>query len=76
MQAPSILKEMNNPESLQHIGGIGNFMQPLCGKFPEDEMDILGWVSSRGWKPNEKFCRECAGLYEKGLEWKFSSARK
>ncbi|HMS39914.1 MAG TPA: hypothetical protein PKE69_06800 [Pyrinomonadaceae bacterium] len=76
MQEPSILKERNNPESLEHIGGLGNFMQPLCKKFSDDEMDIIGWVSSRGWKPNDKFCRECAELYEKGLAWKFPSGRE
>ena len=76
MQEPAILKELNNPESLLHIGGIGNFMQPLCEKFAEDEMDILGWVSSRGWHPNENFCRECAELYEKGRARKFPFARE
>lgn len=76
MLEPAILKESNNSESQFHIGGIGNFMQPLCGKFSEDEMDILGWISSRKWKPNEKFCAACAEFYEKGLAWKFPSMRK
>ncbi|MCD9188363.1 MAG: hypothetical protein LUM44_18240 [Pyrinomonadaceae bacterium] len=75
MLEPAILKEMKNPDSQFHIGGIGNFLQPLCEKFSEDEMDILGWISSRKWKPNEKFCAACAGLYEKGLAWKFPSSR-
>ena len=76
MQEPAILKEMNNPDSPLHIGGLGNFMKPLCEKFSEDEMDILAWVSSRGWSPGENFCRECAELFEKGLAWKFSTARE
>lgn len=76
MLEPAILKEMNNPDSPLHISGIGNFMQPLCEKFSEDEMDILGWVSNRKWKPNEKFCAACAGLYEKGWAWKFPTSRK
>lgn len=76
MMEPAILKEMNNPDSPLHIGGIGNFLQPLCEKFSDNEMDILGWISSRGWKPNEKFCAECAEFYEKGFAWKFPSGRK
>lgn len=76
MQIPAILKEMNISDSPFHIGGIGNFMQPLCGKFAGNEMDILGWVSSRGWKPNEEFCAECSEFYKKGLAWKFPYARK
>ncbi len=75
MMEPAILKEIKNPDSPFHIGGIGNFMQPLCEKFGEDEMDILGWIPSRQWKPNEKFCAVCAGFYEKGLAWKYPSAR-
>lgn len=75
MQSPSILKELNNPDSPLHIGGLENFLQPLCENFSEDEMDILGWVSRRGWMPNEKFCRECAGLYKDGTGWKFPSQR-
>lgn len=76
MQTPAILKELNNPGSQLHIGGIGDFMQPLCKKFSENEMDILGWISSRGWQPNEKFCLECAELYEQGLARKFPSQKK
>lgn len=76
MMEPAILKEMNNPDSPLHIGGIGNFLQPLCEKFSEDEMNIRAWISSRGWKPNEKFCVECAELYHQGLAWKFSSQRQ
>lgn len=76
MMEPAILKELNNPDSLLHIGGLGSSMQPLCEKFSDNEMNILGWVSSRGWKPNDEFCAECAELYEKGLAWKFLSGRK
>lgn len=75
MLEPAILKEMKNPDSPLHIGGIGNFLQPLCEKFSEDEMDILGWIASRKWKPNENFCAACAEFYEKGWAWKFPSSR-
>lgn len=51
-------------------------MNPLCEKFAEDEMDIFGWISSRGWQPNENFCLECAELYEKGWAWNPSLARE
>lgn len=74
-QLPAILKELNVPDSVLHIGGVLSFMQPLCEKFSEDEADILGWVSSREWNPNEKFCRECAEFYQKGWAWKPPSAR-
>jgi len=76
MQSPSLLKEINHPDAPFHIGGIGNFMQPLCEKLSEDEMEIVGWVSSRGWNPNEKFCFECAELYKNGAAWKFPFQRK
>lgn len=76
MQTPAMLKELNNPDSSFHIGGIGSFMQPLCEKFSEDEMDILGWISSRNWSPDEKFCVKCAEFYKKGAAWKFLSQRK
>lgn len=76
MQSLAILKESKNPDSPLHIGGIGSFMQPLCEKLPEDEMDIRGSVTNRGWKPNEEFCVKCAELYEKGLAWKFPSQRE
>lgn len=66
---PSILKESKNLDSPFHIGGVGNFMQPLCEKLTEDETEIDGWISSRGWKPNEKFCAKCSGLYD---PWKYS----
>lgn len=75
-QLPSILKELNNPESLLHIGGVLSGDEPLCKRNSGDEMDLVGWVSSRSWNPNEKFCPECAELYEKGSAWKFSSQRK
>lgn len=76
MMEPAILKELNNSDSPFHIGGIGNFLEPLCKKFTEEEMNIRAWISNRGWKPNEKFCSECAELYQQGLAWKFSSSRK
>ena len=57
-----MLKELDNPDAPLHIGG-RNFMQPLCEKFTEDETEIYGWVSSRGWKPNEKFCAKCSELF-------------
>ena len=74
-QFPSILKELKNPDSVLHIGGILSGDEPLCKKFTDREMDLIGWVS-RDWHPNEKFCRECAELYEKGSAWKPPSARQ
>lgn len=50
-------------------------MHPLCKKFSEDEMEIIGWISSRSWHPNEKFCAECAEFYEKDSAWKQPSSR-
>lgn len=73
---PAILNEINNHESNLHIGGLLSWHEPLCKKFSEDELDILGWISSRDWMPNEKFCAECAELYKKGSAWKFPSARE
>jgi hypothetical protein len=74
-QFPSILKESNNPDAPLHIGGVLSFMQPLCKKISDDEMDLTGWISSRGWTPNESFCPECTEFYQRGLAWKFPSAR-
>lgn len=76
MQTPAILKEIKNPDSPFHIGGIGSFMQPLCEKFSENEMNILGWVSSRGWQPDDEFCPKCSEFYEKGVAWKLPSQRQ
>lgn len=76
MQSPSILKESKNPDSPFHIGGIGSFMQPLCENFTEDETDLTGWISSRDWMPNERFCAECAELYRNDSAWKFPSGRE
>jgi len=74
-QHPAILKELNNSEPTLHIGGILNFTEPLCEGISENEVDILGWISSRNWQPNEKFCSRCAELYKKGLAWKMPSSR-
>lgn len=74
-QLPAILKELNKPESYLHIGGLLSWHEPLCKKFTEDEMNILGWISSRDWMPDEKFCFACAEFYRKGSAWKFPSAR-
>jgi hypothetical protein len=73
---PAVLKELNNPGSLKHIGGVWNFMQPLCEKFSGDEMDIVGWISRRDQKiPRENVCCECFELYARGLAWKPSWTR-
>lgn len=76
MQSPSILKELRNPGSPLHIGGIGSVMQTLCEKFSEVDANLIGWISSHDWKPNEKFCTKCAELYEQGLAWKFPWSRE
>lgn len=73
-QLPPIFKEINNPDSPRHIGRILSGLEPLCKKFPESEMDLIAWVSSRGWNPGENYCSECAGLYRQGLAWKLSSS--
>lgn len=73
--APPIFKEINNPDSPLHLGRVlGKGLEPLCGKLPESELDLIAWVSSRGWSPNENYCKECAELYRKGLAWKFPSS--
>jgi hypothetical protein len=70
--APPIFKEVNNPDAPQHLGRVFGDLSPLCKKLPASEMDLIAWVSSRGWRPGENYCSECAELYNKGLAWKFS----
>lgn len=72
-QHPPIFKEVNNPDSPHHIGRLLNGLEPLCKKFSESEMDLIGWVSSRGWNPGENYCAECAELYKQGLAWTIAS---
>lgn len=73
-QLPPIFEEVNNPDAPRHLGRFLGGMKPLCGKFPESEMDLIAWVSSRGWNPGDNYCAECAELYRKGLAWKFPSS--
>lgn len=75
-QLPPIFKEINNPDAPLHIGRLLDGDKPLCKKIPGSEMDLVGWVSSRGWSPNSHYCSECAELYEKGLAWRFPSSDK
>ncbi len=75
-QLPAILKELKNPDSVLHIGGILSGDEPLCSKFSRYESDLVGWVSSRGWNPDEKFCEECAELYKQGEAYLIKSKRK
>ncbi len=73
---PAVLKELNNPDSLIHVGGVWNFMQALCEKISEDEMNIIGWIERRDQNiPRENLCSECFELYAQGLAWKPSRAR-
>jgi len=75
-QFPAVLKELNNPDSLIHIGGVLSFMEPLCKQLTDDETDILGWITIRHQAvPRENACPACLELYEQGLAWKPPSAR-
>lgn len=72
----SRLKEYNNPDSLIHIGSVHNFMQPICQKFSEDEMDILGWLNRRQPISSETACPECLELHMQGKSYDYDFYRE
>lgn len=65
----SRLKELDNPDSPIHIGSLFNFMQLICQKFSENEMDILGWLNRRQPIPPETACPECLELHLQGKSY-------
>ena len=65
------LKEFNNPESPIHVGSFYNFMQPICQKFSENEMDILGWLNRRQPISPETACPECLELHLQGKSYDY-----
>lgn len=65
----SRLKELNNPDSLIHVGSVHNFLQPICRKFSENEMDILGWLNRRQPISPETACPECLELHLQGKSY-------
>ena len=65
----SCLKELNNPDSLIHVGSFFNFMEPICQKFSEDEADILGWLNRRQPIAPETACPECLELHLQGKSY-------
>lgn len=73
-QLPPIFKEISDPDAPLHLGAVLGGCEPLCGSRPENEMDLIGWVSTRGWSPNERFCPECAERYRRGRAWNPPSA--
>jgi hypothetical protein len=75
-QLPAIIKELKDPDALNHIGGVLSWDAPLCAKLSSCEMDLYGWISGRDWKPNKTFCPVCVELYRQGMAWQPPSNRK
>jgi len=64
-----ILKDKSDTK--RHIGSIFNFMQPICGKFTEDQMDILSWIAHPYQSiSSDGICPECFDFYQQGKAYK------
>jgi len=72
----SRLKEFNDPDSLIHIGSVFNFMEPICQRFSEDEMDILGWLNRQQMISPETACPECLELHMQGKSYDYDFFQK